>query len=51
MEDGFKMKEKYIRFYKNFHKAFEGKSNHYSNLISDGGVSLNRELYLRAQPN
>ena len=34
-----KMKAKHIRFYQNFHKAFQDKkSNHYSNLISDGGV-------------
>ena len=42
MEGGFKMKEKYINFYQNFHKAFDGKSNHCSNLISNGGVDLNR---------
>ena len=40
-----KMKAKYIRFYQNFHKAFQDKkSNHCSNLISNGGMSLNREL-------
>ena len=32
------MEEKYIKFYENFHKAFDGKSNHCSNLISHGGV-------------
>ena len=36
------MKEKYIKFYQSFHKAFQGKkSNHCSNLISDCGVDLN----------
>ena len=40
-----KMKAKHIRFYQNFHKAFQDKkSNHCSNLISDGGVIQNREL-------
>jgi len=34
------MEEKYIKFYQNFHKAFDGKSNHCSNTLSDGGVDL-----------
>tara|TARA_X000000368_G_scaffold409309_1_gene391055 strand:+ start:2040 stop:2198 length:159 start_codon:yes stop_codon:yes gene_type:complete len=40
------MEEKYIKFYENFHKAFDGKSNHCSNLISHGGVVWNRELLI-----
>ena len=40
-----KMDKKYINFYQNFHKAFQGKKpNHCLNSISDGGVELNREL-------
>ena len=38
------MKSKDIKFYLNFHKAFDRKSNHCSNLISDRGVGLNSEL-------
>ncbi len=38
------MEEKYIKFYKNFHKAFDEKSNHCSKTFSDCGVVLNREL-------
>ena len=39
------MKPKYIKFYQSFHKAFQGKkSNHCSNLISDGGTEQNSEL-------
>jgi len=39
------MQEKYIKFYQNFLKAFQHrKSNHCSNLISDGGVDLNGDL-------
>ena len=39
------MKEKHIRLYQNFHKAFQDKkSNHCSNLISDGGVEGNSDL-------
>jgi len=38
------MEKKYIKFYRNFHKAFGGKSNHCSNLISDGGVEGNSDL-------
>ncbi len=38
------MEEKYIKFYENFHKAFDGRSNHCSNLISNGGVEHNSEL-------
>ena len=32
------MDKKYIEFYQNFHRAFDGKSNHCLNLISDGGI-------------
>ena len=32
------MEEKYIKFYQNFHKAFDGKSNHYSHLLRHSGV-------------
>jgi len=33
------VEEKYIKFYQNFHKAFQGKKpNHCSNLLSDSGV-------------
>tara|TARA_B100000085_G_C18460599_1_gene478758 strand:+ start:507 stop:635 length:129 start_codon:yes stop_codon:yes gene_type:complete len=39
-----KMNKKYIKFYQNFHKALQGKKpNHCSNLLSDGGVSLNTD--------
>ena len=38
------MEEKYIKFYENFHKAFDGKSNHCSNLISNCGVSWKSDL-------
>ena len=39
------MKQKYIKFYQNFHKAFQGKKpNHCLNLISDGGIILSAEL-------
>ena len=38
------MEEKYIKFYQNFHKAFDGKSNHCSNTLSDGGVEGNSDL-------
>ena len=38
------MEKKYIKCYRNFHKAFGGKSNHCSNLISDGGVEGNSDL-------
>ena len=38
------MEEKYIKFYENFHKAFDGKSNHCSNLISNGGMRLTVEV-------
>ena len=40
------MDEKYIKFYRTFHKKFKNDENLIlcSNLISDGGVSLNREL-------
>ena len=38
------MNKKYIKFYQNFHKAFDGKSNHCSNLISNCGVDLNGDL-------
>tara|TARA_B100000965_G_scaffold28229_1_gene20914 strand:+ start:774 stop:911 length:138 start_codon:yes stop_codon:yes gene_type:complete len=34
------MDKKYIEFYQNFHRAFDGKSNHCSNLISNGGIIL-----------
>ena len=43
MEGGFKMKEKYIKFYQNFHKAFDGKSNHCINSVSDCGIIQNSE--------
>ena len=32
------MEKKYIKFYKNFHRAFDGKSNHCSKTFSDSGV-------------
>ena len=32
------MEEKYIKFYENFHKAFDGKSNHCFVQVSDGIV-------------
>jgi bisphosphoglycerate-independent phosphoglycerate mutase (AlkP superfamily) len=40
------MEEKYIKFYKTFHKKFKNNENliHCSNLVSNGGVSSNREL-------
>ena len=40
------MEEKYIKFYKTFHKKFKNDKNliHCFELLSDGGVSLNREL-------
>ncbi|MFL2487794.1 MAG: hypothetical protein ACJ0GK_00745 [Gammaproteobacteria bacterium] len=38
------MEEKYIKFYQNFHKAFDGKSNHCSNTLSDGGISASSDL-------
>tara|TARA_Y100000816_G_scaffold230480_1_gene175709 strand:- start:139 stop:285 length:147 start_codon:yes stop_codon:yes gene_type:complete len=42
-----KMKAKHIRFYQNFHKAFQDKkSNHCSNLISDRGVILGSSVNL-----
>ena len=41
-----KMKAKHIRFYQNFHKAFQDKkSNHCSNLISDCRVVSSDELF------
>ena len=40
MEGGFKMKEKYIKFYQNFHKAFDGKSNHCSEIIQEDQFSI-----------
>jgi len=43
------MKEKYIKFYQSFHKAFQGKkSNHCSNLISNCRVSLSAEFALES---
>ena len=35
------MEEKYIKFYKTFHRKFKNNENliHCSNLVSDGGVS------------
>ena len=40
------MEEKYIKFYKTFHKKFKNDENLIlcSNLISDGGVDLNGDL-------
>jgi len=40
------MEEKYIKFYKTFHKKFKNDKNliHCSNLVSDCRVSLNSEL-------
>jgi len=36
------MEEKYIKFYKTFHKKFKNDKNliHCSNLVSDGGVVI-----------
>jgi len=35
------MKEKYIKFYQSFHKAFQGKkSNHCLETLSDSGIVL-----------
>ena len=41
------MEEKYIKFYENFHKAFDGRSNHCPNLISDSGVSLEHNFVIK----
>lgn len=40
------MEKKYIKFYKTFHKKFKNDKNLIlcSKTLSDGGVSLNREL-------
>ena len=40
------MEEKYIKFYKTFHKKFKNNVNliHCFELLSDGGVSSNSEL-------
>ena len=40
------MEEKYIKFYKTFHKKFKNNENliHCFELLSDGGVEQNREL-------
>ena len=40
------MEDKYIKFYKTFHKKFKNDKNliHCSNLVSDGGVEQNSEL-------
>ena len=44
------MKAKHIRFYQNFHKAFQDKkSNHCSNLISDREIVQNSKLHYRAE--
>ena len=34
------MKSKYIKFYLNFHKAFDGKSNHCLNTLSHSRIIL-----------
>ena len=39
------MKDRHIKFYKNFHKAFQGKnSNHCFVQVSDGGIEGNSDL-------
>jgi len=40
------MEEKYIKFYKTFHKKFKNNENliHCFELLSDGGVEQNSEL-------
>ena len=40
------MEEKYIKFYKTFHKKFKNDKNliHCFELLSDGGVEQNSEL-------
>jgi len=40
------MEEKYIKFYKTFHKKFKNDENliHCFELLSDGGVEQNSEL-------
>jgi hypothetical protein len=40
------MEDKYIKFYKTFHKKFKNDENliHCLYLLSDGGVEQNREL-------
>lgn len=43
------MEEKYIKFYKTFHKKFKNDKNliHCSNLVSDGGIEGNSDLKRR----
>jgi len=39
------MDQKYLKFYQNFHKAFQGKeSNHCFVQVSDSGVVYNSKL-------
>ena len=42
------MEDKYIKFYQNFHKAFDGKSNHCFVQVNNGGVEMKVTVILSA---